>query len=130
MEVGGLAAMPISAFLFARLPGRGLGFARPLVLLLIGYPAWMLASLHLVPYSLPIAWLGFVVVVLVGGYGWLQRSFRASLGDSERIDLRLWVCAEILFTVGFFSLALLRSYVPDVWQTEKPMDMAFINAID
>ena len=33
-----------------------------------------------------------------------------------------------MFTGLFAGWALMRSYAPDVWQTEKPMDMAFVNA--
>ena len=38
----------------------------------------------------------------------------------------LW--SEGLALVAFALMALLVAYSPDVWQTEKPMDMAFINA--
>ena len=45
VEVAGLAAMPLAALVLARLPGAGLGFAKPLGLLLIGWIAWMAAIL-------------------------------------------------------------------------------------
>ena len=38
----------------------------------------------------------------------------------------LW--SEGLALGAFALMALLVAYSPDVWQTEKPMDMAFINA--
>ena len=38
----------------------------------------------------------------------------------------LW--SEGLALAAFAAMALLIAYSPDVWQTEKPMDMAFINA--
>jgi YYY domain-containing protein len=140
-EVAGLAAAPICAFLFARLPGRGLGFARPLGLLLMVYPSWLLAGVHLVPYGVVSMVLGVGALVATGGYLWWRSPFRDSLYESAparkggrgwnwSLDLRLWLVAETLFIVGFFAWALVRSYVPMVWQTEKPMDMAFINAIN
>ena len=33
-----------------------------------------------------------------------------------------------MFAVAFAAMALLVAYSPDVWGTEKPMDMAFVNA--
>ena len=35
---------------------------------------------------------------------------------------------EAVFAVVYALGALLASFAPDVWNTEKPMDMAFINA--
>ena len=35
-----------------------------------------------------------------------------------------------MFAVVYALGALLASFAPDVWNTEKPMDMAFINAIN
>jgi YYY domain-containing protein len=40
----------------------------------------------------------------------------------------VWAGGEVVFTVAFAGCALLRSFSPDVWQTEKPMDMALVNA--
>src|ERR671929_225260 len=42
----------------------------------------------------------------------------------------LWIGAEVVFLVGYAAMALLVAYSPDVWGTEKPMDMAFVNAIN
>jgi YYY domain-containing protein len=42
----------------------------------------------------------------------------------------IWLAAELVFTITFASSALLRSFAPAVWQTEKPMDMALVNAIN
>ena len=44
VEVVGLAAAPLAALAFGRLPGAGLGFAKPLGLLLLTWVVWMLAS--------------------------------------------------------------------------------------
>jgi YYY domain-containing protein len=41
---------------------------------------------------------------------------------------RLWIGSEVVFAVAFAAMALLVAYSPEVWGTEKPMDMAFINA--
>jgi YYY domain-containing protein len=41
---------------------------------------------------------------------------------------RLWIASEILFTVAYFGWALMRSFSPEILGTEKPMDMAMVNA--
>jgi YYY domain-containing protein len=123
----GLLALPFTAFLFARLPGRGLALSKPIGLLLVSYPVWLLASLHVVGYS------GWGVAVSLCAFGvlsialWIRRPpLRLRWGT----DLKLWLAAEILFTVAFVGWTVLHSFSPDVWQTEKPMDMAIINAVN
>ena len=44
VEVIGLAALPLAALAFGRLPGAGLGFAKPLGVLLVTWMVWMAAS--------------------------------------------------------------------------------------
>ena len=43
---------------------------------------------------------------------------------------RLFVAGELLFTLAFFGWTAMRSFSPDVRQTEELMDMAFVNAVD
>ncbi len=129
VEITGLVGTPLAAFVFRRLPGGGLGLARPIAILMATYPAWLLANLHLLPYGVPSALLGVAFLLVASAATWALGPLRRSDPDRSQ-KVRLWVVAEALFVIGFVACALLRSYVPDVWQTEKPMDMAFINAIN
>ena len=67
------------------------------------------------------------------GEGWWARRRAQWIGtralpgeDPARVPL--WLGSEIVFAVAFAAMALLVAYSPDVWGTEKPMDMAFVNA--
>lgn len=126
IEVLGLAATPLAAVVFARLPGAGLGFAKPLGLLLVTWLVWMVASLHLVAYGTPLVVGACVLLVAAGAAAWIW--WWPKLSDPLR--LRGFVWAEALGLVAFAGMALLVAYSPDVWNTEKPMDMAFMNASD
>ena len=53
---------------------------------------------------------------------------RACRRSPTRCARRLFWGAEAVFLVAFAAMALLVAYSPDVWNTEKPMDMAFLNA--
>lgn len=147
----GLSAIPASTFLFSRLPGRGVLFAKPLGLLLVTYPLWLLASLHTVPYGTASAIVVSAALPLVTAAVWFTMRTRRQ-GETTPTDEspapthqslreraaalvrttpgRMWLVGEGGFALCFFGLTLLRSFFPDVWNTEKPMDMAFINAID
>src|SRR5215208_1664199 len=154
VEVVGLAAAPLAALAFGRLPGAGLGLAKPLGLLLVAWGVWILASFRVVPYGTP-AIAGVTVALIVAGVaaGVRQRTlatrlrsredakgrwarWRAAWLSARALPLRdparrsLWLGAEVVFVVAFAAMALLVAYSPDVWGTEKPMDMAFLNAIN
>src|SRR4051812_49949938 len=76
IEVLGLAATPLAAVAFARLPGCGVAFAKPLGLLLATWLVWMAGLLGVVHQSLGL-WIGVVaLLVLAGGplwWGWGPR---------------------------------------------------------
>src|SRR3954451_25082321 len=119
IEVLGLAATPLAAVALARLAGRGLAFAKPLGLLLVTWVVWVLGSIGVAQST--VMWI--VVVALLAGAGalvlWRLR---------PAIPRGAFLWSEGLALGAFALMALLIVYSPDVWQTEKPMDMAFINA--
>jgi YYY domain-containing protein len=120
IEVLGLAATPLAAVVFARVPGRGVAFAKPLGLLLATWLVWIAGSLGLVAQGTPL-WIAAVVLVGAGGalawWRWRPELPRGVLLWSEGLGL-----------AAFAGMALLVAYSPDIWQTEKPMDLAFLNA--
>jgi YYY domain-containing protein len=154
VEVVGLAAAPLAAVVFGRLPGAGLGLSKPLGLLLTGWLVWMAGSLGVAGYGPATILVAFALVALAGGLAALrQRALarRLERGAEPRGVLRRWrqtrlaaralpaedperlrllIGAEAVFAVAFAAMALLISFAPDVWNTEKPMDMAFMNAIE
>jgi YYY domain-containing protein len=124
VEALGLAAAPLAGLLLARLPGRGLGFAKPLGLLLATWLVWMAGSLGLVAYGTA-AGVGACLVVAVAGAAVWWRGGRP-IPTGEGRSLFAW--SEAIFAVAFAAMTLLVSFAPDIWGTEKPMDMAIVNA--
>ena len=126
-ELVGVLGLPAAGFLFTRLPGAGLALARPLALLVLAYPVWLLASLGLVPYGRASVLLG--VAALAALSAWALRRTRPLLTRGG-LPLRLWLAGELIFSIAFFGWAALRAFTPEVLETEKPMDMAFVNAVN
>lgn len=120
----GLAALPLAEVVFGRLPWGGLVFARPLGLAAAAFPVWLLASVEAVPYRRAGVLVALAALALAGALLWRRGLGRVGTGRRRRV----WVGGEAVFTVAFAGCALLRSFSPDVWQTEKPMDMALVNA--
>ena len=127
MELIGLAAIPLAALVLGRLPGAGLAFAKPIGLLAAAYPVWLLASARILPYGTLTAIAGVVGLGLLGA--WLVRRRGNPLG-TRPLNRRLLIGAEAVFAVAFLGGALLVAFSPDVRGTEKPMDMAFLTAIN
>jgi len=151
IELIGLGAAPLAGVLLARLPGAGLGLCKALGLLLVTWLVWIGGATTLVPYGVLSAalWIALVcalgLVVWVRGWAgrravargeprgllarrrWRRLAARVP-ADPDPLRERLFWGAEAVFFVAFAAMALLVAYSPDVWLTEKPMDMAFLNA--
>ncbi len=126
VEIIGLAAFPIVFFLLPKLADRGYGFGKPFGILLLGYSAWILSVLRLVP-SVRLGLLALAVALAVGGAVLAYRG-RAELAAFFSRRWRMVVVSEAVFIAFFMAWALLRSYDPAIDHTEQPMDFMFLNA--
>ena len=126
VEIIGLAVFPLAYFLLPRLSDRGYGLSKPLGILLIGYAAWILSVLHLVP-SVRLTLVG-LLVMLAAGSGVLAYLHRDELTAFVKRRWRLIAVSEIVFLVFLLGWAVFRSYDPAINHTEQPMDFAFLNA--
>lgn len=147
VQMLGLLGLPLTTFLFRSLPDRGYAFSKSLGLLLTGYGAWLLAMLGLSSFGAPL--LVFVALLMCGvGIVVQQANRNASETATEKpattqAKLLRWFsgsstpgCSwhtiltyEIVFLLALVFMAWMRSYNPDPWGTERPMDYAFFNAI-
>jgi YYY domain-containing protein len=142
----GIVGLPLARFLFRALPDRGYAFGKALGLLLTGYLAWLLAMLGLAPFG---RGLVLVCALAVGGAGVLlirRTTNDERRGDPPEVQRGRWsfvagwrslaggrwsliLSYEVIFALALVLVALLRSYNPDPWGTERPMDYALFNAI-
>ena len=134
LELLGLAALPLVAVAFGRLPAA-VAFAKPLGLLLVGWLAWLLGALGggsglegVLAAGLALALGGALLARsrAVAGPGESAGTGRALLGVLR--SPAFWL-PEAVFLASFAAMALVVAHAPDVWGTEKPMDMALINAL-
>ena len=122
----GLLALPIALVVFRRLPGAGYAFAKPLGILLGAYLFWLALSLHVLP-NRPgsIVWV-FLLLAAVDYYLIKRRGAELRALLNERLGFILAV--EVVFAAAFAVAVYLRSFVPEISGTEKPMDFMLLNA--
>jgi YYY domain-containing protein len=109
------------------LPGRGYAFAKALGLLVVGYLFWMGGSLGLLSNSRTAILFCMLTLGLASMWVWRKNATDIRRFVSE--NRRLIVACELVFALAFVGWALVRAYNPDIAATEKPMEIAFLNAI-
>lgn len=120
--------LPIAYRLLPALPERGYALLRPLALLLWGFVFWLLSSFGLLANNA--AGLLTVLLLLAGLSVWAWRSQPAgALGAWLREQRAQIVATELVFALAFLFMLWMRASYPRVEGTEKPMELAFINAI-
>jgi YYY domain-containing protein len=155
----GLLTFPLAYRLFPALADRGYSLARALGLLLWGYIFWLLASLGIAPNNLGGLILALLILAGLSAWAFWRtardqqttddqpslvtrqlpaqsRSPERSEGTAEgslvtwlKSNLRLIFITEFLFLLAFAVWAAVRAANPEISGTEKPMELAFINAI-
>ena len=123
LELLGLLAAPLSALALGRLPGGGLGFAKPLGFVVAAWGVWLVGSVWRA--GTPAVLLVALALAVASALAW--RAGRGRPPAPLRRPLAL--ATEAVFLVAFAGMAVLIAYSPDVWATEKPMDMAFMTAV-
>ena len=124
----GWIAFPILYASLPSLPGRGYTLAKSFGFLAWGYLFWILGNLGVTANNL--GGLTFTLALVLAAGIWFAR--KSGFGE-----IRGWIkehrslvfTTEILFLAAFAAMAFVRAYNPEISGTEKPMELAFINAI-
>lgn len=128
ITVLGWLAFPLTFWFLRHLPDRGFAFSRSLGLLLWGYLFWLFTSLHLTDNR--IAGIILAMTIVLG----ISLAMFLKIG---RMEFKRWweknrvqvAVMEGLFAFAFAAMAVIRAANPEALGTEKPMELAFINAI-
>ena len=103
--------------------------SRALGLLVWAYLFWMMACLGIIQNDGGGLLLALIVLAIVSGFNLLQSEVRKSMGEWIKANLRLIATIEVLFFLAFAFLVFVRAGNPEIVGTEKPMELAFINAV-
>jgi len=129
VTLAGAITWPLLARVMHAVPDRGYSLARAAGLMLTGFVFWLLGSLGLLrntPGGIAFAWL---IVLALSAAAWARRSDRAPLRPWLREHWPLVVAVEVLFALLLVGWAALRAHNPEMYTTEKPMELMFVNSI-
>jgi YYY domain-containing protein len=133
VQLMGLAALPLAFRLLRWLPDRGYAFSKAMGVLLVSFLLWSLTSLGFLRNSSGGILLAAAMLVLFSAWIYRRGDRPAEVGEGLWTWLKehqgYVLAAELLFAVAFGLWACVRAYSPEIIGTEKPMDLAFINAV-
>jgi len=123
----GWAIFPLTRLIFRNLPTKGYGLTKIIAILLWGYLFWIGNIFSVIGNSVAAGWLVLLLITIFSGLCFYR----------DRKQITGWIKGHILiiiFSEGLFLLAALfmlffRSAGPEIIGTEKPMELAFLNAI-
>ena len=114
-----------------RAGGAVYGLSKPLSLVVLALPIWLLVSFGVVNMSRLLIW--FVLAVMIGVAGWRAYGRRDRLRELWSTHRRTILAAEAVFVSVFLFVLWLRANNPDVWHPwrggEKPMELAYLTAV-
>ena len=123
----GFLTFPLAFRLLPALPERGYALSRALGFLLWGFVFWLAVSFGLARNNQG-GLFSTLFILAVFSLWWASRGTNSAFAWIKT-NWRYALTVEILFLLAFAGLAFVRSYAPDATGTEKPMELAFINAV-
>jgi YYY domain-containing protein len=130
IQLAALAVTPICFLLFRRLPDRGYLLSKPLGIVLLAYPVWLVVGLKLVHFTQATILVWLLILLAIGAV--LAVRYWAELRSAAESRLGLILLSEVIFIAAFLLFLQFRMENPDLWHPfrggEKPMDLAYLTA--
>ncbi len=123
----GWLTFPLAHKIFINFADRGYSLSRVLGLLIGSYLFWIFTSIGITQNDSAGIVLVFFIPLIISAY--IYQNNKTEVQNFIKTNLRLIFSVEILFLFAFAFLALVRAANPEILGTEKPMELAFINAV-
>lgn len=123
----GIVTLPLAYAFFPYLNDRGAGFARVLGLAIATFLSSLLVRSRVFHQGSLVCWTSLSLVAIASAICLLSR--RSRMLDFWRNRRRALLAGEVVFGVGFLLFLGLRSFNPEIYWGEKPMDFSILNIL-
>lgn len=124
----GWLAFPICYHFFGKAFDRGYSFSKVVGMLLWGYIYWIGNSWGLLSNN-PAGAISAILILGVVSFFFTRKESFSALWGWVKDHKYLLIAYESVFVIAFLGWAIVRAANPEISGTEKPMELAFINAI-
>jgi YYY domain-containing protein len=128
LTVAGFTVLPLTVRLLDALPDNGYSLARPIGLLFITLVYWLLGMFQITPNTTGSVLLAWVIVLGISILMYI-RPVKFEWRVWWRENRALIITIEIVFFALFMFMTVYRAHQNELISTEKPMDLAFMSAI-
>jgi YYY domain-containing protein len=124
----GWLAFPICYHIFGKALDRGYSFSKVVGMLLWGYIYWIGNSWGVLTNNLAGA-ISAILILGAASFLFTRKAGFSRLWVWVKDRRNLLIAYESVFVIAFLGWAIVRAANPEISGTEKPMELAFINAI-
>ncbi|MCY4018562.1 MAG: DUF2298 domain-containing protein [Chloroflexi bacterium] len=129
IALAGAAAFPLCLRLLGGLPDRGYTLSRAIGMLALSFVYWLLTSFGLLENSAGSIALTWVVILFLSLTVYAQKGDWGGIRAWWQENRALVLATELLFLVLFLVWAVYRAHQNAILYTEKPMELAFLSAL-
>lgn len=129
ITLAGIAVFPLCMRLLSGLPDKGYTLSRTVGMMLVTFVFWLLASYGFLDNSVGSIILAWIIVVIVSLVVYVRFGDVRDFLGWWRENKVLFVVTEILFFGLFFVWVIYRAHQNQILFTEKPMELAFMSAV-
>jgi uncharacterized membrane protein len=120
--IGGIF-FPLTATFFHTFTSKGYIFSKIIGIMLITYSMYILATLHILPFSI-FSLLAIIVISLA-----INIFLYTKINFSWKSTHKNIALEEIIFLIALFAWSYIRAHEPSIHGLEKFMDYGFVNSI-
>ena len=127
LQIIGIIGFPLSYFLFKNLRSVGIGFSKPIGIIILCSSYWLISNIPVFPigYTSLIIWSLFLLSLSLIFLFINRKEFSLIIKQNKYLFLTI----EVIFFLVFFFWIFIRFLDPNIVGTEKPMDFMILNSM-
>ena len=123
----GFIGLPISCFLFKFVKGKGVGFSKPLGIIILCTSYWLISHIPHFPQDPFLLKVWFFCLISISSIALIAK--RSQIVSFIKENKILLISIEVVFMCVFLFWVFVRMYDPNISGTEKPMDFMILNSV-